>query len=137
MFALRVAAAPLSSNRSEAKPHRTSPEASGARATVIDSQGQVLADSGATPETMENHARRPEFQAALAGQIGIDTRRSHTLGVDLLYVAQPVPGGAVRLAVPLNAIAEANQEGMALAGVCLRARLLHRDSAVRSGHPEA
>ena len=59
---------------------------------------------------MENHARRPEFQAALAGQIGIDTRNSRTLGVDFLYIAQPVPGGAVRLAVPLNAIAEANQK---------------------------
>ena len=77
---------------------------------MIDSQGQVLADSGAVPEKMENHARRPEFQAALAGQVGMDTRNSHTLGVDLLYVAQPVPGGAVRLAVPLSAIAEANRK---------------------------
>jgi two-component system phosphate regulon sensor histidine kinase PhoR len=109
MFALRVAAAPLSS--ADLKPIVQSiAEASGARATVIDRRGQVLADSGATAEKMENHARRPEFQAALAGQIGMDTRNSHTLGVDLLYVAQPVPGGAVRLAVPLNAIAEANQK---------------------------
>jgi two-component system phosphate regulon sensor histidine kinase PhoR len=109
MFALRVAATPLSS--ADLKPVVQSiAEVSGARATVIDRRGQVLADSGATAEKMENHARRPEFQAALAGQIGMDTRTSHTLGVDLLYVAQPVPGGAVRLAVPLNAIAEANQK---------------------------
>ena len=83
--------------------------ASGARATVIDRQGQVLADSSAEPETMENHARRPEFQAALDGQIGSDVRRSHTLNMDFLYVAQPVKGGAVRLAVPLSAIAQVNR----------------------------
>jgi len=108
MFASRVAAAPLSAADVK-KVAQDVAETSGARATVIDSQGLVLADSGAAPEKMENHARRPEFQAALAGGIGVDTRNSHTLGVDFLYVAQPVPGGAVRLAVPLSAIAEANQ----------------------------
>jgi two-component system phosphate regulon sensor histidine kinase PhoR len=70
----------------------------------------VLADSSAIPGNMENHARRPEFQAALAGHVGIDIRRSHTLGVEMLYLAQPVRGGAVRLAVPLNAIVEANKK---------------------------
>jgi two-component system, OmpR family, phosphate regulon sensor histidine kinase PhoR len=109
MFALRVAAAPLSSTDLK-QLARGIAEASGARATVIDSQGQVLADSDATPEKMENHSRRPEFQAALGGQAGMDTRTSHTLGVDFLYIAQPVPGGAVRLAVPLRAIAEANRK---------------------------
>jgi two-component system phosphate regulon sensor histidine kinase PhoR len=109
MFGLRISAAPLSSADLQ-KTAQGIAEASGARATVIDSQGKVLADSGATAESMENHARRPEFQAALAGQTGIDIRHSHTLGVDFLYVAQPVAGGAVRLAVPLSAIAEANQK---------------------------
>jgi two-component system phosphate regulon sensor histidine kinase PhoR len=108
MFASRVAAAPLSAAEVE-KVAQDVAETSGARATVIDSQGLVLADSGAVPEKMENHARRPEFQAALAGSIGVDTRNSHTLGVDFLYLAQPIPGGAVRLAVPLSAIAEANR----------------------------
>ena len=128
MFALRVAAAPLSSPDLK-QATQSIAEASGARATVIDSQGQVLADSGAVPEKMENHARRPEFQAALAGQVGMDTRNSHTLGVDLLYVAQPVPGGAVRLAVPLTSIAEANQKvwrslGFASALACFVAIML-------------
>ncbi len=109
MFALRISSAPLSGNDLK-KVAAGIAEASGARATVIDSQGTVLADSGAPPETMENHARRPEFQSALAGQIGIDSRRSRTLGVDLLYLARPIPGGAVRLAVPLNSIAEANKK---------------------------
>ncbi len=74
----------------------------GARATVIDAQGKVLADSEADPASMENHAQRAEFVAALKGGIGTDTRRSHTVGVPFLYVAAPVAGGAVRLAYPLS-----------------------------------
>lgn len=75
--------------------------AAGARVTIIDTAGHVLADSEANRETMENHATRPEFRAALRGMMGSDTRRSHTLGIDFLYVATPIPGGAVRLAYPL------------------------------------
>ncbi len=77
-----------------------------ARATVIQADGKVLADSDADPATMENHATRPEFRAALAGQIGSNARTSHTLGVEFLYVAAPVKGGAVRLAFPLAQIAQ-------------------------------
>ena len=76
--------------------------AAGARATVIDAQGKVLADSEADPAAMENHAQRSEFVAALKGGIGTDTRRSHTVGIPFLYVAAPVAGGAVRLAYPLS-----------------------------------
>ncbi len=75
-----------------------------ARATVIDSNGNVLADSEAKREEMENHAQRPEFRSALAGKVGSDVRRSHTIGIDFLYVAVPVQGGAVRLAYPLASI---------------------------------
>jgi two-component system, OmpR family, phosphate regulon sensor histidine kinase PhoR len=80
-------------------------QAAGARATVIDPSGTVLADSEADARTMENHARRPEFIAALAGRVGIDERSSHTLGIPFLYVAAPISGGAVRLAYPLAEIA--------------------------------
>src|SRR5882724_6647821 len=79
-------------------------QAAGARATVIDSSGKVLADSEADPRTMENHAQRPEFIAALGGNLGIDQRSSHTLGIPFLYVAAPVSGGAVRLAYTLGEI---------------------------------
>jgi two-component system, OmpR family, phosphate regulon sensor histidine kinase PhoR len=128
MFASRIAAAPLSTADLK-QAAQSIAEASGARATVIDSQGQLLADSSAIPETMENYARRPEFQAALAGQVGMDTRNSQTMGVDLLFVARPVPGGAVRLAVPLTPIAEANRKiwrslGLASALACFLAILL-------------
>ena len=77
-------------------------QAAGARATVIDVKGTVLADSEASAASMENHATRPEFVAALRGEIGSDTRRSRTVGVPFLYVAAPVAGGAVRLAYPLS-----------------------------------
>jgi len=79
------------------------------RATVIDSLGKVLADSVADPATMENHAGRPEFAQALQGKMGTATRSSATVGVDFLYAAVPIPGGAVRLAHPLSAVREANR----------------------------
>jgi two-component system phosphate regulon sensor histidine kinase PhoR len=79
-------------------------QAAGARATVIDPSGNVLADSEADPRSMENHSRRPEFIAALAGHLGVEQRSSHTLGIPFLYVAAPVSGGAVRLAYPLAEI---------------------------------
>lgn len=74
------------------------------RATIIDASGKVLADSEASAESMENHATRPEFVAALHGQIGMSTRWSHTIGVPFLYVAAPVPNGAVRMAYPLSSV---------------------------------
>jgi two-component system phosphate regulon sensor histidine kinase PhoR len=79
-------------------------QAAGARATVIDASGKVLADSESDPAQMENHAKRVEFAAALAGQTGENERRSATLGIPFLYVAAPISGGAVRLAYPLSDI---------------------------------
>ena len=79
-------------------------QAAGARATVIDPTGKVLADSEADPGTMENDAHHGEFAAALAGEIGVEERKSQTLAVPFVYVAAPVSGGAVRLAYPLPEI---------------------------------
>lgn len=81
-----------------------------ARATVIDRSGKVLTDTDADPATMENHASRPEFQSALRGEVGSSTRESRTVGVEFLYMAAPVQGGAVRLAYPLRAIAEVQRQ---------------------------
>ncbi len=83
--------------------------AAGARATIIDPTGKVLADSEANPSSMENHARRKEFAAALQGNVGSDERRSRTLGVPFLYVAAPVSGGAVRFAYPLSDVEAATR----------------------------
>ena len=55
-------------------------QAAGARATVIDVTGKVLADSEAAASAMENLAQTPEFAEALKGEIGTDTRPSQTVG---------------------------------------------------------
>jgi two-component system, OmpR family, phosphate regulon sensor histidine kinase PhoR len=106
MFALRVQATPQQNLQQIAE--QTS-QAAGTRITIIDSSGKVLADTEAKPDQMENHSTRPEFMAALRGQVGSSTRVSKTIGVELLYVAVPIPGGAVRMAYPLSAIREANR----------------------------
>ncbi len=85
-------------------------QADGARATIIDPSGKVLADSEADPATMENHRGRKEFITAFQGNIGVDERRSHTIGIPFLYVAVPVSGGAVRLAYPLSDIEAASRQ---------------------------
>jgi two-component system phosphate regulon sensor histidine kinase PhoR len=82
-------------------------QASKNRATIIDRSGKVLADSNSNAEEMENHATRPEFVAALAGKPGMNTRVSHTLGVEFRYAAAPTAFGAVRLSYPLSSIAPA------------------------------
>jgi len=79
-------------------------QAAGARATIIDAAGKVLADSESNPAQMENHAQRAEFRAALSGKTGENERQSAALGVPFLYVAAPISGGAVRLAYPLSDI---------------------------------
>ena len=77
-------------------------QAAGARATVIDAKGRVLADSETSLAGDENEATQPEFAAALRGEIGSTIRSSRTIRVPFLYVAAPVTGGAVRLAYPLS-----------------------------------
>jgi two-component system phosphate regulon sensor histidine kinase PhoR len=83
----------------------------GSRATVIDGNGKVLADSEIPITSLEHEGHRPEFIAALRGEIGTDTRKHNTYGIPVLYVAVPVSGGAVRLAYPLADVAIANTRG--------------------------
>jgi two-component system phosphate regulon sensor histidine kinase PhoR len=82
---------------------------SGARVTLIDSAGRVLADSAHDPETMENHSNRPEIQQAFASGEGQSVRHSATVDRDLVYRAvryQPREGAPVviRMALPLAPI---------------------------------
>jgi two-component system phosphate regulon sensor histidine kinase PhoR len=82
---------------------------SGARVTVVDSTGRVLADSEHDPDTMENHANRPEIHQAFSTGEGHSTRRSDTLKRELVYRAaryQPSDGKPVvfRFALPLAQI---------------------------------
>ncbi len=81
-------------------------DSTGYRYTLIDLQGNVLADSDQDPEVMENHLMRPEVQAALDGRTGSDIRTSRTLQQELLYVGLPLAddgrtAAVLRVAVPL------------------------------------
>ncbi len=79
-------------------------KAANARVTYIAHDGTVIFDSEAAPQKMENHASRPEIRTALEGQDGADARMSASVGIRYEYVAVPVRGGALRLAVPLGVI---------------------------------
>lgn len=73
------------------------------RVTVIDAEGHVIADSHVPLEEvpkLENHRHRPEFQDAFAKGKGHAWRYSHTIGLDMLYVAHRLPDGrhALRMA---------------------------------------
>ncbi len=98
------------------------------RITLVDSSGRVRADSDFPPGPLppvENHAGRPEVRAALHGQIGVATRRSRTIGQELLYVAVPGGPGVVRVAASLSQVDDVVQRAQrAVAGAALLALLV-------------
>jgi two-component system phosphate regulon sensor histidine kinase PhoR len=71
---------------------------------VVRSDGKVLVDSDADAARMENHSNRPELMEAFRGKVGWIERQSATIGIQFLYVAVPIPDGAIRLAIPLSEI---------------------------------
>jgi two-component system phosphate regulon sensor histidine kinase PhoR len=82
------------------------------RVTVVDPQGVVLADSEQDPRSMENHANRPEIQAAYLNRVGSAIRSSRTLGRDLCYLAVPLQyqgrsGYVLRVALPIENLDDA------------------------------
>jgi len=68
---------------------------SGARITLIDVEGVVVADSHTDPAVMENHATRPEVVEALSGMVGRSERRSVSTGFEQSYVALPPENGLI------------------------------------------
>lgn len=73
------------------------------RLTVIDTNGEELADSG-SEEIDENHKGREEVKQALSEGVGYATRYSSTVKRNMLYVAVFNKGYIVRLALPYNGI---------------------------------
>ncbi|HYA14740.1 MAG TPA: histidine kinase dimerization/phospho-acceptor domain-containing protein, partial [Syntrophales bacterium] len=76
------------------------------RVTLVGATGWVLADSEKNVAEMDNHLNRPEIQEARIKGQGDAIRYSHTLGVDMLYIAFPIKEGTelkgyIRLARPL------------------------------------
>ena len=79
------------------------------RITIISSEGEVLADSRPLDlDSVENHLDRPEIQAAQNGSPAAYTRKSETLGAELMYYALKVDSGAgyvfIRTAMPITKI---------------------------------
>ena len=82
------------------------------RLTLIRPDGVVIGDSHVAPEELErleNHAGRPEVVEAMKNGQGASIRRSTTVGVDLLYMAEILrppgqPPLVVRLAMPLSEV---------------------------------
>ncbi|MGA7842323.1 MAG: ATP-binding protein [Candidatus Acidiferrales bacterium] len=109
LLGLTLANPPQSDDPAELRNWTSRVSRNGARVTIIDSTGRVLADSEADAEKMENHANRPEIQQAFARGSGQSVRRSATLGRELVYRAQRYdhagsPPIVIRLALPLSQI---------------------------------
>ena len=81
------------------------------RFTVIAPSGRVLGDSRRNPDSMENHASRPEVIAALSGKVGTSDRFSQTLQEDMIYAAIPVYASGSIVAVVRTAVAKTVFEG--------------------------
>ncbi|MEK6233532.1 MAG: cell wall metabolism sensor histidine kinase WalK, partial [Planctomycetales bacterium] len=81
----------------------------GARITLVDTRGIVLADSEQDPSSMENHRNRPELVQAASGLMGISQRVSPTLKISMLYLALPVTSdkritGLIRVSLPMDSV---------------------------------
>lgn len=81
-------------------------DTSRARVTLIGASGWVLADSEREVIKMDNHLNRSEVQEARIKDKGEAVRYSHTLGVDMLFIAIALHEGSeihgyIRLARPL------------------------------------
>lgn len=79
----------------------------GARVVITNGEGLAVVDSAPPAPGRRSFATRPEFRAALRGDVATGTRPSSTLGYDLLYVAVPVASGgiihgAVRVTYPTS-----------------------------------
>jgi signal transduction histidine kinase len=60
------------------------------RLTVIDADGNILAESHKKKSEMDNHKYREEIMKARKNGLGSEIRHSKTLNKDLLYVAQKI-----------------------------------------------
>jgi len=79
----------------------------GARVVITDRKGVAVIDTAPPEPGARSFASRPEFRAALHGDVATGSRHSVTLGYDLLYVAVPIASGgtvigAVRITYPTS-----------------------------------
>lgn len=80
------------------------------RVSIIEPDGEVIADSEANVARLQNHANRPEIISALNSGFGKDIRFSQSVKEDFMYVAIPYKGesgetiAVTRLALPITSI---------------------------------
>lgn len=79
------------------------------RITIVDIEGNVIADSEKDPSDTESHSTRPEIREAYLGNIGKSARYSSSLKTEMMYVAIPILENhdvayVLRLAVPISHI---------------------------------
>ena len=79
------------------------------RITIVDTDGNVIADSEKDPSDTESHSTRPEIKEAYLGNIGKSVRYSSSLKTEMMYVAIPILENhdvayVLRLAVPISHI---------------------------------
>lgn len=67
--------------------------ATGMRTTFVAADGRVALDSSEDARAMDDHSSRPEIVQARAETFGGARRRSHTVGLDMLYVARRLDEG--------------------------------------------
>ena len=107
------------------------------RLTIIDTDGTVLADTGADADALEDHDDRPEVIQAEANGWGESVRRSDTLNTSMLYVAKRFADGMIgRASMPLSSIDSLVMSGvwgfvLASAAAILLTFLLSRRTADR------
>ncbi len=80
------------------------------RVTIIDEEGNVIAESDADKNTMENHSGRVEIMHAMSEPYGVSIRYSNTVKTDFIYVAHkivtPEKTFYIRLAMGLENVME-------------------------------
>jgi two-component system phosphate regulon sensor histidine kinase PhoR len=84
-------------------------ERSRSRLTLIDAAGRVIADTDRRDVDMDSHLNRSEIQEARLKGNGSSVRYSHSLKIDMLYVAfllgdQKRPKGYIRLSRSLQEV---------------------------------
>jgi signal transduction histidine kinase len=95
----------------------------GGRVVIVDRQGLELVDTSPPAPGRRSFASRPEFAAALKGDVATGTRHSATLGATFLYVAVPIASGgrvlgAVRVSYPTSTLeARTRRYWFVLAGI--------------------
>jgi len=95
----------------------------GGRVVIVDRKGLELVDTSPPAPGRRDFSSRPEFAAALKGDVATGTRHSTTLGATFLYVAVPIASGgrvlgAVRVSYPTSTLdARTRRYWIVLAGI--------------------